>query len=170
MRDLLSAVWSFLRHPTVLDDRVVDVEERLAAVERRVVGDLKAAIENRIAAAEEGVAAVEHRFEEDLKSAVRVRLAALEGCLNALRARAVEDLKAQLRRTALVLALGAGVGVLALVGATYALMGAWLTLRGVLGPVSASFVLAIAFFIFSLVAMAVLSSVRRDPRRRAAST
>jgi hypothetical protein len=38
MRGFLSAAWSFLRHPTVLEDRVVEVEERLGAVEKRVVG------------------------------------------------------------------------------------------------------------------------------------
>lgn len=169
-RDLLSAVWSFLQHPTVLHDRVVEVEERLASVERRIVGDLKAAIEKRIVAVEEGAAAVEHRLEKDLKGAVRGRVAALEGRLSDLKARVVENLKTQLHRALLVLALGAAAGVLALVGAIYALMGAWLSLRSVLSPVSASFVLAAAFFIFSFLALAILSSVRRHPNRDAGLT
>jgi hypothetical protein len=55
MRDLLSAVWSFLRQPTVLEDRVVEVEERLSAVEKRIVRDLKAGCRGRVFRAGRGV-------------------------------------------------------------------------------------------------------------------
>jgi hypothetical protein len=158
---LLSAIWSFLRHPTVLEDRVIEFEERLAAVERRIVGDLKATIESRFVAAEGGVAAVEHRLEEDLKHAIRSRVAAVEGRLQTVRGRVVGELKAELRRAIRILVLGTGAGVLALVGALYALMGAWLSLKALLGAISASFTLAVAFLILSAVALTILSTVRR---------
>jgi hypothetical protein len=166
---LLSAIWSFLRHPTVLEDRVIEVEDRLAAVERRIVGDVKAAVESGIVAAEEGIAGVEHRLEEDLKHAVRTRVAAVEGRLQAVRGRVVGELKAELRRAIRILVLGTGASVLALIGAIYALMGAWLTLEGLLGAVSASFALAGAFLFLSVVVFSVLSAVRRRSRPPEAS-
>jgi hypothetical protein len=167
--DLLSAVWSFLRHPRVLEDRAMEIEERLAVLERTIVEDLKAAIEKRIVAAEESGAAVEHRLEEDLAHAVSKRVASVEGRLQAVRARVVGELKAELRRAIPIVVLGAGALVLALVGAIYALVGAWLALKGLLGAVSASFALAVAFFFLSVVVLTILSTVRRRPRPPPAS-
>jgi hypothetical protein len=168
-KGLLSAIWSFLRHPTVLEDRIIEVEERLAAVERRIVRDLKAAIESGVGAAEGGVAAVEHRLEEDLKRAIRSRAAAVEGRLQAARVRVVAELKAELRRAIRILVLGSVAGALALVGTIYALMGAWLSLKALLGAVSASFALAIIFLILSVLALTILFKVRRRSRMPAAS-
>jgi hypothetical protein len=108
-RGLLSAVWSFPRNPTVLEDRVVDVQERLAAVERRIVGDLKAAIENRIDAAEGAsprLSIASRRTSSGPSGAPRV--AGLDARLQALRTRVVEDLKTELRKVILLLALGTG--------------------------------------------------------------
>jgi hypothetical protein len=56
VRDLLSALWSFLRHPTpVLEDHMVALEQRLTALETRVPEDLKNAVERRIVVVEEGL-------------------------------------------------------------------------------------------------------------------
>jgi hypothetical protein len=154
----------------VLEDRVVEVEERLSAVEKRIVGDLKAAIENRVVAAEEGIASVENRLENDLKKAVKGRVTAVEGRLDALRKHAVEELKRELHKALLVLALGTTVGLLALVAMIYGLMGAWLSLKGVLGAVTASFVLAAVFVLFSLVALGLLSSILNRARRTSVSS
>lgn len=48
MRELLSALWSFLQHPAVhVEEHVAAVEARLKSLEARLVGDLEA-VKNRV--------------------------------------------------------------------------------------------------------------------------
>jgi len=105
--DLLSAVWSFLRHPA--------------------------------SAAEDHLLALEARLETQMTER-----------LESVRSLLVEQLRRELRRVARVLALGASVGLLALVAGFFALLGIWLSLRSVLGGARASFLIAALFAVLSL--------------------
>jgi hypothetical protein len=58
-----------------------------------------------------------------------------------------------------MLALLIGCGVLALVGIVFGLMAAWTDLKGFVGAVGASLVLAVVFLLASLVAFGLLRSV-----------
>jgi len=91
----------------------------------------------------------------------RSRLVAAEGRLQAVRTRVIGELKAELRGAIRILILGAGAGLLALLGAIYILMGTWLTLRGLVGAVAASFTMGVAFTVLSLVILIVLPKARR---------
>ena len=91
----------------------------------------------------------------------RSRLVAAEGRLQAVRTRVIGELKAELRGAIRILILGAGAGLLALVGAIYILMGTWLTLRGLVGAVAASFTMGVGFIVLSLVILIVLPKARR---------
>jgi len=91
----------------------------------------------------------------------RSRLLAAESRLQAWRTRVIGELKAELRGAIRILILGAGAGLLALVGAIYILMGTWLTLGGLVGAVAASFTMGVAFMVLSLVILMVLSKARR---------
>jgi hypothetical protein len=167
MRGLLSALWSFLQHPAAtFADHLTALEQRLRALEARLAGDLKTAVDTGVDAVEETVAGVEHRLEEDFKHAIRGRVAAIQARLEAVRNRVVEDLKHELRRVVLILALAMGCGVLALVGVTFGLMAAWTGLKGFLGAVGASLVLAIIFLLASLFVFALLRSVLRRSQPR----
>jgi hypothetical protein len=164
MRGLLPALWSFLQHPAAtVEDHWIALEERLAALEGRLVGDLKTAVDTGVVAVEETVAGAEHRLEEDFKRAIRGRVAAIQARLETVKSRVVEDLKHELRRVVLILALVMGCGVLALVGMTFGLMAAWTALAGFVGAVGASLVLAIAFLLASLIVFGLLRSVLRRP-------
>ena len=134
LRGLLSALWSFLQHPAV------HVEEHLTAVEETLAG-------------------VEHRLEQDFERNVRGRIAAIQARLETVKNRAVEDLKRELHRAVLMLSLGMGCAALGLTGAVFGLMAAWTGLKGLIGPVDASLVLATAFVLASLVVLGVLRSV-----------
>jgi hypothetical protein len=162
VRGLLSALWSFLHHPAAaLEDHLTTLEQRLRALETRLVGGLETAVDTGVAAAEETVASAEHRLEDDFKRAIRGRVAEIQARLEIVKARVVEDLKHELRRVVLILALLMGCGVLALVGMTFGLMAAWTDLKGSVGAVGASLVLAIAFLFASLVVLGLLRSVLR---------
>src|SRR5580658_9180688 len=94
MRGLLPALWSFLQHPAAtFGDHLTALEERLQALEARLVGDLKGAVDTGVVAVEETVAGVEHRLEEDFKRAVHGRVAVIQARLESLKSRVVEDLK-----------------------------------------------------------------------------
>ena len=160
MRGLLSALWSFLQHPAAtFGDHLTALEERLRALESRLVDDLKTAVDTGVAAVEETVAGTEHRLEEDLRRAIRGRVAGIQTRLETVKSRVVEDLKHELRRVVLMLVLAMGCAVLALVGMIFGLMAAWTGLQGFLGAVGASLVLAIAFLLGSLVVFGLLRSV-----------
>jgi fatty acid desaturase len=65
VKGLLSALWSFMQHPAaVVEDHVTALEERLSALEGRVIGDLQAALRPRLEA-------VRNRVVEDLKRELR---------------------------------------------------------------------------------------------------
>jgi hypothetical protein len=160
MRGLLSALWSFLQHPAAtFEDHLTALEERLRVLEARLVGNLQTGVDTGVVAVEETVAGAEHRLEEDFKRAIRSRVAGIQAQLETIKTRVVEDLKHELRRVALVLALVMGCGVLALVGMIFGLMAAWTDLKGFVGPIGASLVLAIVFLLASLVAFGLLRSV-----------
>jgi hypothetical protein len=160
MRGLLSALWSFLQHPAAtFEDHLTALEERLRVLEARLVGDLRTAVDTGVVAVEETVSGVENRLEEDFKRAIRGRVAGIQARLETVKSRVVEDLKHELRRVVLMLALVMGCGVLALVGMTFGLMAAWTDLKGLVGAVGASLVLAIAFLLASLVVFGLLRSV-----------
>jgi len=160
MRGLLSALWSFLQHPAAtFGDHLTALEERLRALEARLVGDLKAAVDTGVTAVEENVAGTEHRLEEDLKRAIRGRVAGIQARLETLKRRVVEDLKHELRRVVLILVLAMGCAVLALVGMIFGLMAAWTGLEGFIGTLGASLVLAVIFLLGGLVVFGLLRSV-----------
>jgi ribose/xylose/arabinose/galactoside ABC-type transport system permease subunit len=127
MRGLLSALWSFLHHPAAT------FEGQLTALEARLAGDLKTAVDT-------GVAGVQARLET-------------------VKRRVVEDLKHELHRVVLILTLAMGCAVLALVGMIFGLMAAWTYLKSFVGTVGASLVLAIVFLLASLVVLGLLRSV-----------
>jgi hypothetical protein len=160
MRGLLSALWSFLQHPAAtFGDHLTALEERLRALETRLVGDLKAAVDTGVAAVEESVAGTEHRLEEDLKRAIRGRVAGIQARLETVKSRVVEDLKHELRRVMLILVLAMGCTALALVGMIFGLMAAWTSIKDAVGAVGASLVLAVVFLLGSLVVFGLLRSV-----------
>lgn len=160
MRGLLSALWSFLQHPAAtFEDHLTALEGRLRVLEARLVGNLETEVDTGVVAVEETVAGAEHRLEDDLKRAIRGRVAEVQARLEAVKTRVVEDLKHELRRVALMLALLIGCGVLALVGMIFGLMAAWTDLKGIVGAVGASLMLAIVFLLASLVAFGLFRSV-----------
>jgi hypothetical protein len=162
MRGLLSALWSFLQHPAAtFGDHLTALEERLRALESRLVGDLKTAVDTGVTAVEETVAGAEHRLEEDLRRAIRGRVAGIQARLETVKSRVVEDLKHELRRVVLITALVMGCAVLALVGMIFGLMAAWTGLKGFVGAVGASLALAIVFLLGSLVVFGLLRSALR---------
>ena len=164
MRGLLSALWSFLQHPAAtFGDHLTALEERLRALESRLAGDLKAAVDTGVVAVEETVAGTEHRLEEDLKRAIRGRVAAIQARLETVKSRVVEDLKHELRRVVLILVLVMGCAVLALVGMIFGLMAAWTGIKDSVGAVGASLVLAVVFLLGSLVVFGLLRSVLHRP-------
>jgi len=173
MRGLLSALWSFLQHPAAtFEDHLTALERRLRVLEARLVGNLESEVDTGVVAVEETVAGAEHRLEEDFKRAIRGRVAEIQAGLETVKTRVVEDLKHELRRVALMLALLIGCGVLALVGLVFGLMAAWTDLRGFVGAVGASLMLAIVFLLASLVAFGLLRSVlhRSQPAPSAGKT
>jgi hypothetical protein len=157
MRGLLPALWSFLQHPAAnFEAHLTAIEERLRLLEVRIVGDVKTRIDTRVAAVEQTVAGVEQRLEADLEHAIRGRVAAIQARLETIKKRVVEDLKRELHRVLLVLALAMGCGVLALIGTIFALMAIWTDLKGFIGSVGASLVLAAVFLVTSLLVFGIL--------------
>jgi len=68
-----------------------------------------------------------------------------------------------LRRAARKLVLGVVAAAFALVGVGYVLIGLWLGLEHLLGPIAASFVLGALFLIFSAVPLALLNRMSPKP-------
>lgn len=134
LKGLLSALWSFLQHPAV------HFEDHLTAVE-------------------ESIADVEHRLAQDFERSIQGRVAGIQARLETVKKRVVEDLKRELHRVVLMLALVMGCVALALVGMVFGLMAAWTDLKGFIGPVGASLVLAMVFVLASLVVLGFLRSV-----------
>jgi uncharacterized membrane protein YqjE len=160
MKGLLSALWSFLQHPaTNFEDHLTALEERLRLLEARLIGDLKSAVDTGVGAVEDTLSGVEHRIEEDFERVVRGRVAAIHSRLEVVKKRVVEDLKHELHRVVLMLALVMGCAALALVGMVFGLMAAWTDLKGFMGPVGASLVLAAVFLLASLAVLGMLRSV-----------
>src|SRR6266536_4066307 len=87
---------------------------------------------------------------------IRARLAPLE---SRIRLTVTEALRTAARK----LALGVVAAAFALVGVAYVLIGLWLGLESLLGPVAASFVLGALFLIFSAVPLALLNRMSRKP-------
>jgi hypothetical protein len=173
IKGLLSALWSFLQHPaTAFDDHLTALEERLSGLESRLVGDFQAGVERGIVAVEESVASVERRLNDDFRLAIRGRISAIQARLDAIRSRVVENLKHEVHRILLMLALAAGCGLLGLVGMIFALMAAWMILRGYVGATGASVILAALFLIASLIVFRVLHSMlhRSQPPPSAKNT
>jgi hypothetical protein len=126
---------------------------------RGLLSALWSFLQHPVVAVEETVAGAEHRLEEDSKRALLDRVAGIQARLETVKSRVVEDLKYELRRVVLILALVMGCGVLALIGMTFGLMAAWTDLKGFVGAVGASLVLAIVFLLASLVVFGLLRSV-----------
>jgi hypothetical protein len=173
MSGLLSALWSFLHHPAAtFGDHLTALEQRLRVLEARLVGDLQTAADTGVVAVEETVAGAEHRLEEDFKRAIRGRVAEIQARLETVKRHVVEDLKHELRRVVLTLALVMGCGMLALIGMIFGLMAVWTDLKGFVGAMGASLVLAIVFLLASLIVFGLLRSVlhRSQPPPRASTT
>ena len=126
---------------------------------RALLSALWSFLQHPVVAVEDAVADAEHRLEEDLKRAIRGRLAMVEARLETVKSRVVEDLKRELHRVTLILALVMGCAVLALLGSIFGLMAAWTALKGFVGTVGASLVLAGVFLLASLVVFGLLRSV-----------
>jgi hypothetical protein len=92
-----------------------------------------AAVEGRVAAAEMRVAAAETRMRQNLMHRLRMLL--------------------------LKVALGATAGILVLIGGVYLLIGIWLGFSHFLGPIGASFILGVLFFVASCAPLAMLYTV-----------
>jgi hypothetical protein len=160
MRGLLSALWSFLQHPAAaFGDHLTALEERLSALEGRLIGDLQTALDRGVVAVEDSVAGAEHRLESDFKKAIQSRIAVVQVRLDTIRNRVVEDLKRELRRVALVLALLMSCAVLALLVVTFGLMAAWMSLAGLIGAIGASLVLTLLFLLSGVIVFRLLYSV-----------
>jgi hypothetical protein len=87
---------------------------------------------------------------------IRARLAPLE---DRIRVTVTEALRNAARK----LALGLVAAAFALVGVGYVLIGLWLGLESLVGPIGASFVLGALFLIFSAVPIALLNRMSRTP-------
>jgi hypothetical protein len=87
---------------------------------------------------------------------IRARLAPLE---SRIRLTVTEALRTAARK----LALGVVAVAFALVGAGYVLIGLWLGLESLLGPVAASFVLGALFLSFSAIPLTLLNRMSRKP-------
>jgi hypothetical protein len=175
MRGLLSALWSFLQHPAgAFEDHLTALEERLRALETRLVGDVKTAVDTGVIAIEETVTGAEHRLEEDFERAIHGRVVGIRARLETVKTHVVEDLKRELRQVALLVALMMAGGVLALVAMIFGLMAAWTDLKGIVGAAGASLVLAVVFLLASLVVIGLLRSVlhryRHAPSARNTAT
>ena len=90
----------------------------------------------------------------------------VEARLESVKSRVVEDLKRELHRVVLILALAMGCAVLTLVGTIFGLMAAWTALKGFLGTLGASLVLALVFLLAGLVVFGLLRSVLHLKGRR----
>jgi hypothetical protein len=175
MRGLLSALWSFLQHPAgAFEDHLTALEERLRALETRLVGDVKTAVDTGVIAIEETVTGAEHRLEEDFERAIHGRVVGIRARLETVKTHVVEVLKRELRQVALLVALMMAGGVLALVARIFGLMAAWTDLKGIVGAAGASLVLAVVFLLASLVVIGLLRSVlhryRHAPSARNTAT
>ena len=153
MRGLLSALWAFLQHPAAsFGDHLIGLEERLRALEGRF---------------EDTLAGAENRLEADLRRAIHARAAEIQARLETVKVRVVEELKRELHRMLLVLALAMGCAASALATMIFALMAAWTELKGFMGAVGASSVLAILFLLAGLVVFGLLRSVLHRSRHGA---
>jgi biopolymer transport protein ExbB/TolQ len=123
-------------------------------------------LQHPVVAVEDTVAGAEHRLEEDFKRAIHGRLAVVEARLESVKSRVVEDLKRELHRVVLILALAMGCAVLTLVGTIFGLMAAWTALKGFIGTLGASLVLALVFLLAGLVVFGLLRSVLHLKGRR----
>jgi hypothetical protein len=171
LRGLLAALWSFLQHPAVnLEDHLAAVEERLKSLEARLVGDLQTAVDTGVVAVEGSVAKAERRLEQDFERVIHSRIAGIHARLEAVKKRVVEDLKRELHHLLLVVALLTVGAVSALIGVVFGLMAAWTELRGFIGSVGASLVLAVVCMVASVVALGILRSVLHRSRTPTSAT
>jgi len=167
----LTALWSFLQHsPSAIEMHLTALEERFKSLESRLINDLTTAVNTGVVAVEETVSSVEHRLEADVEHAVHNRIARVQERLERVKKCVVEDLKHELRRVAVIASLVVGCAGLALVAGIFALMAAWVELRGFIGSVGASVVLAAVFMMTSFVVFERLRAfLRRSQAPVAAS-
>jgi hypothetical protein len=102
-------------------------------------------------------------FLRDPTAALGGSVATLRGRLAPLASRIQLAVSEALRTAARKLALGVVASAFALVGVGYVLIGLWLGLESLLGPIAASFVLGALFLIFSAVPLALLNRMSRKP-------
>ncbi len=102
-------------------------------------------------------------FLRDPISALGSSIAKIRECLAPLESELQARLAETLRSAARKLALAVGAAALAIVGAGYVLIGLWLGLNRLLGPIGASFLLGVFFLLASLVPLAVLYRTSRKP-------
>jgi hypothetical protein len=131
---------------------------------RGLLSALWSFLQHPAVAVEDTIAGAEHRLEEDFKRAIGGRLAVIQARLETVKSRVVEDLKRELHRVMLILALAMGCALLALVGTIFGLMAAWTALKGFVGSVGASLLLAIVFLLAGLVVFGLLRSVLHRSR------
>ncbi len=102
-------------------------------------------------------------FLRDPISALGSSIATIRERLAPLGSEIQTRLAETLRNAACKLALVVGAAALALVGVGYVLIGLWLGLESLLGPIGASFVLGALFLSFSAVPLALLNRMSRKP-------
>ncbi len=103
-------------------------------------------------------------FLRDPISALGSSIATIRERLTPLGSEIQTRLAETLRNAARKLALVVGAAALALVGAGYVLIGLWLGLDRLLGPIGASFFLGAFFLLASLMPLAVLYRTSRKPQ------
>jgi hypothetical protein len=96
-------------------------------------------------------------FLRDPTDALAGSIATIRARLAPLESRIQLAVNQALRKAARKLALGAIAAAFALVGVAYVLIGLWLGLDRLLGPIGASFSLGALFLIFSAVPLALLN-------------
>ena len=102
-------------------------------------------------------------FLRDPTNALGGSLATIRARLAPLERRIHLTVTEALQRAARKLALSVVAAALALVGVAYVLIGLWLGLESLLGPIAASFVLGALFLSFSAVPLVLLYRMSRKP-------
>ena len=102
-------------------------------------------------------------FLRDPTGALGGSIATIRARLVPLASRVQLIVTERLRTAVRKVALGVVAAAFALVGVGYVLIGLWLGLESLLGPIAASFVLGALFLIFSAVPLALLNRMSRKP-------
>jgi hypothetical protein len=102
-------------------------------------------------------------FLRDPTGALGDSIASIRAWLAPLESRIQLTVAVALRKAARKLALGVVAAAFALAGVAYVLIGHWLGLESLLGPIGASFILGALFLSFSAIPLALMNRMSRKP-------